>query len=180
MTGSDPEGFSAESEHDHAACLSHALAQAERVCAEQGKRLTPLRRQVLELIWADHHPVKAYDLLERLRAEQGKVAPPTVYRALEFLEGAGLIHRLESRHAFVGCPEPGHAGPVHFLICRECENVVERPLGDIADRIAEDAAATGFAAERQVLEVNGLCPRCREAAGAAGGPPGQVGTANEE
>jgi len=156
-------------EHDHGQCLAEALAAAERTCADQGKRLTPLRRRVLELVWADHHPVKAYDLLEQLRGEQGKVAPPTVYRALEFLEGAGLVHRLESRNAFVGCPEPGHADAVQFLICRRCDTVVERPLGQLAQQIAEEAAATGFAAERQILEVTGLCPRCRKEVGGSAG-----------
>jgi len=155
-------------DHDHGDCRAEALAAAERTCAQQGKRLTPLRRRVLELVWAGHRPVKAYDLLEQLRSEQGKVAPPTVYRALEFLEDAGLVHRLESRNAFIGCPEPGHADAVQFLICRRCDAVAERPMGDFARRIAEDAAATGFAAERQILEVTGLCPRCREAGDVAG------------
>ena len=60
--------------HDHAACLAQAIAEAERVCARRGARLTPIRRRVLEIIWEGHGPLGAYDILERLAA--GAAAPP--------------------------------------------------------------------------------------------------------
>ena len=95
-------------EHDHRVCVKDALEQATAICAKRGARLTPIRRRVLELIWASHKPSGAYDILEALSQEsRGKrIAPPTVYRALDFLLEQGLIHRLESLNAFIGCPHP--------------------------------------------------------------------------
>src|SRR5699024_7737219 len=93
----------AHNEHDRTACVSDALARADRICRPQGRRLTPMRRRVLELVWNSHKPVKAYDLLEAIRSNRNNAAPITVYRALDFLQEAGLVHRIESLNAFVGC-----------------------------------------------------------------------------
>ena len=90
-------------EHDHANCIIAALDAAEAICAQRGERLTPLRRQVLELIWRGHSPVGAYDLLAMLQDERGRVAPPTIYRTLDFLCRQGFVHRLDSLQAFIGC-----------------------------------------------------------------------------
>src|SRR5699024_2314500 len=110
---------------DHAACIDAALARAEATCREQGPRLPTIRRRVLELIWASHRPSTAYDLLAAIHSERGKAAPPTVYRALDFLLDAGLIHKIESLNAVIGC-DAGHAdGSPKFLICHDCHRVAE-------------------------------------------------------
>src|SRR5687767_3862769 len=98
--------------HDHALCVDDALAAAERQCAAKGARLTEQRRRVLELIWKSHAPVGAHTLLDRLREQGVRAQPPTVYRALEFLVENGLIHRIESLNAYIGCAEPAerHVG----------------------------------------------------------------------
>src|SRR5581483_8522848 len=101
----EPTGF-APPGHDHALCIDDALAAAERQCAARGARLTEQRRRVLELIWKSHAPVGAYTLLDRLREGGVRAQPPTVYRALEFLVENGLIHRIESLNAYVGCADP--------------------------------------------------------------------------
>ena len=89
--------------HDHDHCVANALAAAEQVCATRGLKLTPLRRRVLELVWAGHGPVGAYDLLQALAEGDARaVQPPTVYRALEFLREAGLVHRIDTLNAFIG------------------------------------------------------------------------------
>ena len=92
--------------HDHEKCVAEAIAAAEARCARDGRSFTPLRRRVLELVWSSHGPVGAYELLDELRAERRGAAPPTVYRALDFLMGNGLIHRIESLNAYVGCGSP--------------------------------------------------------------------------
>ena len=108
------------------------MHRAEERCRTQGGRLTPLRRRVLSLVWRSHRPVGAYQLRDQLAETGGSPAPMTVYRALEFLLQHGLIHRLQSRNAFVGCSEQqAHAGG-HFLVCRCCDNVAE--IGDAIDR----------------------------------------------
>ena len=94
--------------HDHQRCVSKALRTADEVCAERGLRLTPTRKRVLELVWMRHAPIGAYDILSQLSKEGRQDAPPTVYRALSFLMGAGLIHRLDTLNAYLGCETPKH------------------------------------------------------------------------
>lgn len=151
-------------EHDHAACVAQALAEAQSVCQRAGTRLTATRRQVLELIWAAGKPVGAYEVLETMSAQAGKrVAPPTVYRALEFLVQQGLVHRLASLNAYVGCrrPHARHAG--HFLICRQCSAVAELADQGIDAVLKANARRLGFTLEAQTVELAGLCPACAEA-----------------
>ena len=130
---------------DHHLCISSALEQAETLCKDRNVRLTPIRHRVLELVWQQHRPVGAYDLLEQLQ-EQGRVAPPTVYRALDFLQQQGLIHRLESLNAFVGCSHPQHPHEGQFLICQSCRSLVEITDSEISRTIKKSADNSGFRA----------------------------------
>lgn len=147
-------------DHNHRHCLDKALSDADRVCQERGLRLTPVRRRVLELVWRKHSVTKAYGLLAELEKELDSAAPPTVYRALDFLLEAGLIHRIESLNAFVGCPEPGKTHPGQFMICQRCENVEELDLPAVAKELQQKASGRGFVVERQTVEVRGLCAAC--------------------
>src|ERR1700735_5809506 len=85
--------------HHHHDDAKSFVAAVEHASEERGLRLTPLRKEVLELIAAAGKPVKAYDLLDHLRERHGNAAPPTVYRALDFLLEHGFIHKLESINA---------------------------------------------------------------------------------
>ncbi len=156
-----PSPFPSE-RHDHHACIAEALAQARAICAEQGGRLTPQRQQILELVWREHKPVGAYELLKRLREEGVKAAPPTVYRALEFLLSHGLIHRIESLNAYTGCTTPGTVHHGQFLVCSRCQHVAELDDSAINRQLDASASKLGFVIERQTVEISGLCPRCRE------------------
>jgi Fur family zinc uptake transcriptional regulator len=150
--------------HDHELCVADALSYAERLCRRIDARFTPLRRRVLELVWAGHKPVGAYQLLESLRSEGLGSAPPTVYRALEFLLEYRLIHRIESLNAYVGC---SHLGDVHrgiFLICRRCGNSEELGDGRLGDDLLDMAKARGFDVTAVTLEIAGICAPCKEAA----------------
>jgi Fur family zinc uptake transcriptional regulator len=149
--------------HDHALCVDDALAAAERQCAGKGVRLTEQRRRVLELIWKSHAPVGAYTLLDRLREEGVRAQPPTVYRALEFLVENGLIHRIESLNAYVGCSEPSERHVGQFLICTGCQSAAELDDAAIGGAIAARAQAIGFSVTRATVEIAGLCPNCRGA-----------------
>ncbi len=149
--------------HDHSHCVSHALAEAESICTRQGLRLTALRKRVLELVWQSHKPLGAYDILGVLSEQDGRrAAPPTVYRALDFLLENGLVHRISSLNAFVGCNHPEHAHQGQFLICRSCHAAIELEQPAISEAIVASAAAVGFAVEGQTVEVLGLCAGCRE------------------
>ncbi len=149
--------------HDHTRCIDTAIRQAEMLCASRSRRLTPLRRRVLELVWASHQPVKAYDLLAHLRQESASAAPPTVYRALDFLLAERLIHRLASLNAYVGCAQPDHRHAGQFLICAQCQAVAELDDDSISDLLGHRAAEQGFVLTDQVIELEGICPRCRGA-----------------
>ena len=148
--------------HDHDRCVDLAVANAEAACVKRGLRLTPTRRRVLELVWDSHSPIKAYDILQRLQQERGPTAPPTVYRALDFLLDAGLVHRIESLNSYIGCgcgnKRLPHAG--QFLICRQCQTVAEIDDPGITRALIRSAAELEFKVGAQYVEVAGLCPTC--------------------
>jgi len=146
--------------HDHDSCVETAIERASSLCLRRGVRLTALRRRVLELVWRRHEPVGAYAILHSLRRRGRVAAPPTVYRALEFLLEHGFVHRIESRNAYVGCAHPGKSHPGQFLICGKCGSAAEVADSGIDRAIARRAASVGFTVENQTIEVSGLCPRC--------------------
>ena len=152
--------------HQHHHCISQALESAEEVCAQRGVRLTPLRKRVLELVWQSHKPLGAYDILEVLsREDDRRAAPPTVYRGLDFLLENGLIHRLASLNAYIGCSHPEVAHEGYFRICKECNNAYELAQHSAIDTaISSEAQQMGFTVETQMVEILGICAACREAA----------------
>lgn len=148
--------------HDHQNCIDTALDEAAALCGRRGVKLTVLRRRVLELIWDRHQPTGAYAILDALRAENQKAAPPTVYRALEFLHAHGLIHRIESLNAYIGCVRPDHPHAGQFLICQACGATCELQDEEIVAAVGRSASRLGFRALRQTVEITGLCPDCRK------------------
>lgn len=151
------------------------LDRAEAVCSSRQQRLTEQRRQVLGLILDNPRPSGAYDLLDRLRVDGRPAAPPTIYRALEFLTAQGLVHKIERLSAFVGCShmltpvahgttshDHAHHGvdAIQFLICTRCRRVFE--MADQRIRVAIDAAAAGcgFLPAAATVEVEGICAEC--------------------
>lgn len=146
--------------HDHQTCITQAMALAERLCGERGVRFTPLRRRVLELIWSSHASVKAYDLLDTLKAFDPAAKPATVYRTLDFLLEQGLIHRIESLNAFVGCRQPGRRHELLLLICERCHTVDERPALELMAVAQQEIRAARFIPRRQSFEIRGLCAEC--------------------
>ena len=151
-----------------------ALKRAEALCQTRGVQLTPLRRDVLRLVLEAEAPIGAYALLDQLKASRAKAAPPTVYRALDFLLEQGLIHRLERLNAFMGCAEAldghghhhdhAHDHPHQFLICRGCGATREISDHGVAKAISAAAAQAGFSALRATVEIEGFCAQCNRAA----------------
>ncbi len=146
--------------YNHDRCVTDALAGAERYCRKQGLRFTRQRHRVLELVWCSHRPMGAYAILEQLGDKGHKPAPPTVYRALDFLLEHGLIHRIDSLNSFVGCPHPGEPHTPQFFICKRCGDAIEVDAPGIRHAISGDAERLGFQVERQVVEVAGVCAHC--------------------
>ncbi len=161
-----------------AAGIDSVLDHAAAACLRRGAQLTELRRQVLRLVLEADQPVGAYALLDRLKESRAGAAPPTVYRALDFLLEQGLIHKVERLNAYVGCVEApghdqargghghgsagggGHGHPHQFLICGRCGATAEISDAAVVAALAAAAAREGFALHRATVEAEGLCARC--------------------
>jgi Fur family transcriptional regulator, zinc uptake regulator len=163
-SGTEPNGpaIFPDPGHDHACCTVGALARAVSVCAERGERLTPMRRRVLESLAASHRPLGAYEIIDRLAELGPRPAPITIYRALDFLLANGLVHRIESRNAFIACINNHASGSlVVFLICERCGAVGEAPATAVADALLVAANAASFVPKTPVIEITGICAHCR-------------------
>lgn len=151
--------------HNHTRCVSTTLAQVEKACAHNGLRLTPIRRRVMEILLEEHKAMGAYDILERLRAEEMGSAPPVAYRALDFLVSNGFAHKLQRLNAFIACGHPDDSHTPIFMICNSCEAVAEADMGDKISAIDRAAGDLGFKIEKQVIEAEGTCPNCQDQPG---------------
>ncbi len=153
--------------HNHNSCVETAMTAAKRACQESGARLTTTREQVLLLIWQSHKPLGAYDIIdqlsERMRAQgkrQKSIAPPTVYRALDFLQERGFIHRIASLNAFVGCSIHDTDHISQFLLCRDCGIAIEIASQAVNQAISRNAMDNGFSIDTETIEIIGRCSRC--------------------
>lgn len=153
--------------HDHQHCIDDALIAAQTICKQQNAKLTELREQVLLLIWKNHKPLGAYALIEQLSEQtQRRIAPPTIYRTLEFLLDLGLIHRINSLNAYIGCTHPhSHQGDQahqhnYFLICKKCHYTQELIDKELSHKIQSLSQTFNFTAQDQWLEITGLCRDC--------------------
>jgi Fur family zinc uptake transcriptional regulator len=138
--------------------------QVEKACLSKGLQLTPLRRRVLSILSENGEPLGAYAIIEKLSKLEGKqIAPPTVYRTLEFFEENGFLHKIESRNVFVPCEHPGHVHAGVLLLCDSCGRSQEREDEDVAGALSKAAERAGFALVPQMLELHGLCQSCASA-----------------
>mgnify|MGYP000748934031 CR=1 FL=1 len=142
------------------AVVSAVLQHAETLCQTRGVRLTQQRKKVLQLLCEADRPLGAYELLEQMRDQAKNPAPPTVYRALDFLLQQGLAHKLESLHAYIGCSHPDHPHTGQFLICSDCGEVNEVEDAAIANSLNAAGQAAGFHTQRPVVELLGTCLQC--------------------
>jgi len=150
-------------DHDHDRCTADALAHAETLCAQRAQRLTPIRRQVLTALLESHMPLGALYFIERAATGGARPAPITIYRALDFLRENGLVHRIESRNAFMACVGNHASGDlVVFLLCEHCGEVGEASSSAVADQLKTAARAAGFTPKTPVIEITGVCANCRQ------------------
>lgn len=165
-------------DHNHVDCKSKIMAYAERYCKTRGLRLTQLRRDVLLEVAENHKATGAYQILENLTKRGRDLAPISVYRSLDFLQMAGLIHRLDSINAYFACQR--HLGgkednddniegcdaadTLIFLICDECHLVGEVNGSDFHDFIQQLTGSLQFSAKNSQMEIRGVCRFCQEKA----------------
>jgi len=146
--------------HDHRHCQNQLLATAKSICEERKIRLTARREQVLQILLQSHQPMGAYEILAQINQSETAIAPPIVYRALEFLLDEGLIHRIECKNAFISCVHPGHESAAQFLICKGCEKIAE--LDEPTNSIKLEASRVGFTIDHSVVEITGFCADCQQ------------------
>ena len=179
---SETHGHAHAHSHDGAqgASLESALAMAEAYCRERGEKLTPIRRKVLELLLASVRATKAYSLLDEMRQIHPGSAPPTVYRALDFLLSAGLIHRIESINAFAVCHDLTQCQHGILVVCQQCGNVTELHEPKLRQALVTQIEAAGYRLAGDGIELKGLCAQCQanqaNQAGQAGQQPGAAAT----
>ncbi len=125
-------------------------------------KLSRNQSAILSCLRKAKEPMSAYAILDRVRTA-GISHPPTVYRALNDLMRKGMVHRLESRSAFIACGHGGCDGKFAFAICRQCEKVVEIPLTEDDQAALLGLAPEEISPEQVTLEIAGLCEACRPA-----------------
>jgi Fur family transcriptional regulator, zinc uptake regulator len=148
-------------DHNHETCMQQAMSKADDVAKDHKVRLTPIRRHVLEILWQSHKPQGAYAILSQLSPKGKKIAPLTVYRALDFLEKAGFIHRLESLNAYIGCTHSGEKHAALFFVCDNCQNVTELDAEKAVQYLHGAARQKGLYPTKTMIEIKGLCGVCR-------------------
>lgn len=144
----------------HDQCTSSAMQKAELLCENKKLRFTDIRRKVLELVWKQHVPAKAYDILEALKGSDFSAKPPTVYRALDFLRENRLIHKLHHQNAYIGCTHPLERHLCQLLVCTACGVVEESCEGETGNAIRQLAQKHRFTPNQEAVEIMGRCADC--------------------
>jgi Fur family zinc uptake transcriptional regulator len=142
---------------------ARAMAQSEAICRANGARLTRIRRNVLEALYSSHKPLGAYELADLLSPSARRMAPITVYRALDFLIEQGLAHRLASQNAYIATVFGDGNDTSAFLICEECGDVSEASSPEFAETVSGFLSRAGFRPRAKVLEITGRCAHCQGA-----------------
>ena len=146
--------------HNHQLCMTQTLLSAETICMDKGLRLTAIRRRVLELICSSHKAIGAYELLDLFREEASKAKPVTIYRALDFLMDVGLVHKIESLNAFIGCLQAETDHQSVILICNNCKNAYELDASSVYQTIFTMSNKIQFTPTSLTIELHGLCFSC--------------------
>ena len=146
--------------HNHADCLKHVLQAAESICLARNIRLTQARKRVLELICASHQAIGAYQLLDQLKQHDQKAKPATIYRALDFLMDAGLVHKVESLNAYIGCLSADQSHHSAILICDHCHNAYEMDARHCYETLYDNSKSFGFKPSQVIIELHGVCQEC--------------------
>jgi len=136
------------------------IMQAEALCEQRKQRFTTLRKRVLTLVCQAKQPAGAYQLLDDLKDEGFSSAPPTVYRALDFLLEQGFIHRLASNNTYLACAHPKDNHEAVFLVCEQCGHTQEIHTDGITRSVKKKASHYDFKVHKVSIEVSGLCVSC--------------------
>ncbi|GAA6183093.1 MULTISPECIES: Fur family transcriptional regulator [Alteromonadaceae] len=141
------------------------ISIARLICEESGSKLTEKRQHVLEVLFQLNTPVSAYELTDHYNSIIGApITAMSVYRILEFLEAAKLVHRLNSINKYIICAPtfgPWKHQPPLFLICKSCQSIKKIELAnDLIKTLSEQAKSAGFPILGSQIELNSICNDC--------------------
>ncbi|MCE2745147.1 MAG: transcriptional repressor [Burkholderiales bacterium] len=143
--------------------IQQALLRAEQHCKANGATLTAIRRTVLTLLYRARGGMKAYDLLDQVKLTKAGAAPPTVYRALDFLMEHGLVHKISKANVFRACSLGCHTHlhPGLFLVCPRCNAVEELDDHPATHSLMKSLSKRGYTIASEEIEVSAICPACK-------------------
>ncbi|MEM7188546.1 MAG: transcriptional repressor [Pseudomonadota bacterium] len=119
-----------------------------------------VQESVLKVLRQHDQPQSAYALLDHMRQDNPRIAPTSVYRALEALTKTGEVHRLESLRAFVARRNSSQEDDCIMAICDHCGTVEEHAAQRVIEDLCGEAAKSGFKPTRHVIEMHGQCASC--------------------
>ena len=146
---------------NHNKCVEIALHNAENLCLKQQINFTPLRNQILQLIWENHIPLTIHEILKKLKENNMDIKPISVYRILDFLQEYGLVHKLASQNSFIGCSHPNQSHNCYFIICKKCYKVEEGCENENLFEIHKSLSKKKFLPQHITLEIQGVCLECQ-------------------
>lgn len=127
--------------------------------AAKTPRFTPLRRRVLGLLAARGGSATAYQLLEDLNRQPPHAAPPTVYRALQFLIREGLVRHVSTTSTF-RLTEENEGQHEIFAVCTHCHSVLPLHSTALQQALLDTALTAHFQVGGQQTEIKGVCEDC--------------------
>ena len=141
--------------------LSERLQDALR---SAGRRLTPQRRLILQVLEESNGHLDADALYDRVKARDPDVSLATVYRTLAVLREIGLVeeHRLGEGH---GHYEAVRQEPHYHFTCLRCGKVIEFDTSLVARVEQELCEREGVRVTSTHLHVSGYCTQCRDIVG---------------
>lgn len=136
------------------------LERARAIASSRRARLSGIRERVLKLLVEEGKPRTAYEIVAHLSGEK-KVHAVQVYRALEFLQDMGIVHRLTSRASYLARKHEQEAGEiVVFMVCSQCGSVQEAPSGLVSRGLQRAARQNSFHPKHPIVEIEGECAEC--------------------
>lgn len=139
--------------------MTDLAKQSERKLRREGKRLTPQRRLILDILaGADDH-LDAQEIHDRARANETCLSLATVYRTLNILKETGLVHELhldDEHHHYELAGKEEHS----HLVCLECGRVIEVDNTAFVEAAETVGQAHGFQVASAQVELTGYCRDC--------------------
>ena len=133
--------------------------------AKQTSELNKKQSLVMNLLSEANGPLSAYQILHDLN-DHGFRGPTQVYRVLDKLLELGMVHRIESMNSFVACrQEKCHEKNKEinlFTICKICGSVQELLSNGLKNIVKSLSKDNNFLLKSSVLELNGVCSKCKD------------------